>query len=205
MDVSNLSAGPVPQFEVLWLDVETTGLHPKKSGVASLAALPNWETDPAKCFYREVRCWAGAELEPAALYTNGFTEEQLFSLERPSEDQVCDEFLSWVLSSFSGPPIIAGLNTQFDINFINAMFARSGKALNLRSRFLDVQDIAIFLHTAGLATLPYSGSFLRTNLNALLMTFMPGVERGAQHTCYEDVWLTRNIYAAMLNRAVQRG
>jgi DNA polymerase III alpha subunit (gram-positive type) len=193
------------QFDFLWLDVETTGLHPGRSGIVSLAGLANWETDPAKSFYSDVRVFADAEINEGALHVNGFTRDQIFDITRPPEVQVCEAFKSWILASFSGPPIICGMNTQFDINFVNEMFRRCGVTLGLRSRFVDVQDVAIFLHTAGLIVLEDSGSTLRTNLGSLLRVLAPGTERSEEHTCYEDIWLTRSIYIAMLNRVTGRG
>ena len=139
------------------------------------------------------------------LFTNGFTREQLWTRRGRVKQQVAEEFNAWASATFSGPPIVAGMNVTFDVNFMGELYRRTGTVFGLRSRFLDVQDVAIFLHTAGLIELPYSGSFLRTNLGALLLTLTPGAVRSEKHTCFEDVWLTRNVYGAMLNKAARGG
>jgi DNA polymerase III epsilon subunit-like protein len=187
------------QPNMLWVDVETTGLSPRKCAVASIAALANWDTE--NIFYREIRAWDGAALDPEALRVNGFTSEQLLSEDRPTETQVANEFNAWVMRSFSGPPIICGQNVKFDIDFIGEMYRRAGVVLNLKTRFLDTQAVALFLHNAGVIELPFSGDFIKTNLDVLVAAVLPSeAARTGAHSALHDIWLTRNAYWAMMSR-----
>lgn len=187
------------QPNMLWVDVETTGLSARKCAVASIAALANWDTE--NIFYREIRAWDGAALDPEALRVNGFTSEQLFASERPTEAQVANEFNAWILKSFDGPPIICGQNVKFDIDFIGEMYRRTGVALNLKTRFLDTQAVALFLHGAGVIELPFSGNFIKTNLDVIVDAVLPrDSARTGAHNALHDIWLTRNAYWAMMKK-----
>lgn len=191
-------------FNMLWIDVETTGLNPRKNAVASIAALANWHTEGG--YYREIRPFEGAELDEKALQINGFTREQLFDPSRPSETQVANEFNEWVKYNFDGPPIICGQNVRFDMDFVNAMYRRTGVYLGLQTRAFDIQTVALYLHSLGLVELPFKGSAISTNLDVLLQTFLPEQKRqGATHGAYEDIWLTRNVFWAMQRKVAEMG
>ncbi len=192
-------------INLLWIDTETTGLSARKNGLVSIAALANWNTDGN--FYREIRPFAEAELEPKAMEVNGFTREQVFDPARPSEVQVANEFNAWVKASFSGPPIICGQNVRFDMDFINAMFRRHNVYLGLHTRALDIQGAALYLHSVGLIELPFKGDCVLTNLDVLLDIFLPEQKRQSTqtHSAFEDIWLTRNVFWAMQRKVAEMG
>lgn len=189
-------------FNMLWLDVETTGLSPRKNAVASIAALANWNTEG--CFYSELRPFEAAELDEKALQVNGFTREQLFDPARPSETQVANEFNEWIKYNFDGPPLVCGQNVRFDMDFVNAMYRRTGVYLGLQTRAFDIQTVALYLHSLGMVELPFKGSAISTNLDVLLQTFLPDqVRQGEYHNAFQDIWLTRNVFWAMQRKVAE--
>ena len=191
-------------FNMLWIDTETTGLSPRKNAVVSIAALANWNTEGG--FYREVRPFETVELDDKAMRVNGFTSEQLFDPARPSEVQVANEFNEWVKYNFDGPPLVCGQNVRFDMDFVNALYLRTGVYLGLQTRAFDIQTVALYLHSLGLVELPFKGSAISTNLDVLLQTFLPEQARqGERHNAYEDIWLTRNVFWAMQRKVAEMG
>ncbi len=78
------------------VDVETTGLDPRKHALLSIGAVDF--LNPKKQFYGECRMWEGAEVfmgdeyYTCALNINGFTEEQIHDPTKKSVQQLIQEF-----------------------------------------------------------------------------------------------------------------
>jgi DNA polymerase III epsilon subunit-like protein len=96
------------------VDVETTGLNPKKHSIASIGAVDF--QNPNKQFYEECKIWSGAEIMREALDVNGFTEEELRDPIKKPLKEVMREFLEW--TNAVEDKTIGGENPSFDRDFL---------------------------------------------------------------------------------------
>jgi len=127
---------------MLVIDVETTGLDPKKHSIVSIGAVDF--NNPKRTFYRECRPWKDAILDENALRTNGFSKEDLFDLRKKSLKDVMTDFLEWV--SKSDEITFAGHNFGFDLSFIKATIEMYNLSFHVQSRFVDVHAACYLDH-----------------------------------------------------------
>ncbi|MEM3815066.1 MAG: 3'-5' exonuclease [Candidatus Micrarchaeia archaeon] len=125
------------------IDVETTGLDPKKNSIISIGAVDF--SNPKRQFYRECRPWEGAIIEEAALSVNGFKRDSLFDPNKPSLKEAISEFLSWLLKSEN--QTLAGHNFgSFDSKFIQAAIEIYNLNHRIQSRSVDLHSICYADH-----------------------------------------------------------
>ncbi len=118
------------------VDVETTGLDPKKNSIVSIGAVDFYS--PTNQFYQECRVWEGAEVTAEALQVNGFTEEQVRDPRKSSLEEVITAYSKWLemfIDITSG-----GENPSFDRDFL----LDSGKRYNIN---LGIGHRSVDLHT----------------------------------------------------------
>jgi len=107
-------------MNILWLDVETTGLDPKTSAISQIAAIaPNG----SECSI-EMKPFDGAEISPKALQVQGITVKQLMT--RETQFEGFSRFCKFVTCFDEQPFMIAGYNAGFDKNFIFESMIRLG-------------------------------------------------------------------------------
>lgn len=123
------------------VDVETTGLDPKKNSIVAIGAV-DIET-PERTFYIECRVWDGAEIEDGALRVNGFTREQIAAQEQ-SHDGAIDRFFAW-LTQDGDTPIMVAHNSGFDRGFVREAAARAGCKDPFSFRTIDIHSI-VYMH-----------------------------------------------------------
>lgn len=104
------------------LDVEASGLDPKKNSVVSVGALDL--AHPENRFYMECRVWEGAHIEDEALAVNGFTRAQLADQAKASEADLTHAFKTWAESV--DERTFAGQNVSFDRDFMKEAAIRAG-------------------------------------------------------------------------------
>lgn len=102
------------------LDIETTGLDPKRHCMLSLGAV---DYDSGEEFYGECRIYQNSEIDMKALEINGFKKEHIWSMENPEKREA--HFLYWDFAQWASkhnPPgkiLLAGHNIgHFDILFL---------------------------------------------------------------------------------------
>lgn len=97
------------------VDVETTGLDPRKNSIVSIGAI-EFE-NPSNEFYQECHIWPGSEISDEALKVNGFTREQVTDTRKPTLIDTIYRFLDW--SETCKELTLAGHNVgHFDIEFL---------------------------------------------------------------------------------------
>ncbi len=98
------------------VDVETTGLDPKKNSIVSIGAVDFF--NPENKFYGECKIWPGAEVSSLALEVNGFSIEEITDPAKESLGSLLIRFFEWAGKiKFR---ILAGHNTFFDASFLLA-------------------------------------------------------------------------------------
>src|SRR3990167_7054515 len=73
------------------LDIEATGVEPKKHSIVSIGALDL--ANPTNRFYMECRVWDGAHIMDEALGVNGFTRQQVPDAPTPPDAALTHAFL----------------------------------------------------------------------------------------------------------------
>lgn len=127
---------------MLVIDVETTGLDPKKYSIVSIGAV-DFE-NPERQFYGECKAWDGALVSEEALEVNGFTEEQVRDTAKKSLEEIMNEFKKWV--DESGNVTLAGQNPAFDRDFLNDSFHRANIDFKFAARNVDLHSVAYYDH-----------------------------------------------------------
>ena len=120
------------------VDVETTGTDPLRHSIVSIGAV-DFER-PDRTFYRECRIFNGAQVEAAALAVNGFTPEQVVDATKPTLEQIVGEFIAWCKDVTERT--LAGHNTSFDRDFLQASVDRYNLAWRFGNRVLDLHSFA---------------------------------------------------------------
>ena len=120
------------------VDIETTGLNPEKCSILSIGAVDF--LNPTNQFYGECRIFDGAEVTKEALNINGFSYDEIQSLNKKSESELVKEFVSWV-NNISNKTF-AGHNPHFDFGFLKFAALRANVILPFRSGwFLDLHTL----------------------------------------------------------------
>lgn len=120
------------------LDVESSGLDPKKHSVLSIGAIDLDE--PTNQFYDECRAWDGAQIEKEALEVNGFTETEARDSNRKSEAELIKAFVAWATDR---PQVrtFAAQNVAFDRGFVEAACGRAGIEFPFAHRTIDTHTL----------------------------------------------------------------
>ena len=124
------------------VDVETTGLDPKKHSIVSIGAVDF--SKPENQFYQECRIWDGAKVSPEALEVNGFSEEEVRDPHKKTLEEVIKGFFKWVEKL--PEKTIAGQDPSFDKGFLKASAERCGIEWTLGHRTVDLHSICYFHH-----------------------------------------------------------
>ncbi len=119
------------------VDVETTGLNPRKNSIVSIGAV-NFE-NPKEQFYGECRPWEGASVNDQALSINGFSKEYLEN-NKKSHNELIVEFARWI-DSQNGNDLIGGHNPFFDTSFLTYSYNKCNIKPTFGHRIIDLHSI----------------------------------------------------------------
>ncbi|MEK6973643.1 MAG: 3'-5' exonuclease [Nanoarchaeota archaeon] len=119
------------------VDVETTGLDPKKHSIVSIGAIDFF--NPENQFYEECRIFDNAEITQEALAINGFTEEQIKNPNKRPQREVIKQFLIWIVKF--NYRTIAGQNPSFDRDFLKSAAERFKLYWPLHHRTVDLHSL----------------------------------------------------------------
>jgi DNA polymerase III epsilon subunit family exonuclease len=166
------------------LDVETTGLSPKKNSLTEITAIQFKNGEEISKFSTLVK--PAEEIPPEVETLTGITNEMV--QQAPSLIQVMTE-----LCSFSGPsPLVVGHNVGFDIRFLQEKLQQSGMA-SLQDRF-DLQR-AFCTRALALKALPGLPSY-----EGVVVATQCGVYNPNPHRAEYDVRMSAGILFELIRR-----
>ena len=120
------------------VDIETTGLDPKRHSIIEIGAIDF--NNPTNYFNGRCRIWTGAEVDLTALQVNGFTLREIQDQKILSQEELISDFKTWTDSIED--KTIAGQNVDFDISFLVESTRRTGKEFKWGKRKVDQHSIA---------------------------------------------------------------
>lgn len=173
--------------QLLFLDVETTGLDPLEHEVASLAFIvAELEGDHLRAvahFSSWLRC-TGENADTDALRVNGLDLARLAKAPAPA-DVLCQ------LTQYADA-VVVGHNVLFDLEFLREAHRRAGLIYPGWKYKVCTMSLALALRQAGLIR-PLSLS-----LDGLAAYFGTVTQRRGHHQALEDVVITTEIYARLI-------
>lgn len=119
------------------VDVEASGTNYQKHSLVSIGALSLYE--PEKRFYQECHIFEGAHIMDGALEVNGFTETEITDQNKPAEEEIIAEFLTWS-KQFTNRTLL-GQNVSFDRDMLRAATGRAGLNWDLAYRTIDTHSL----------------------------------------------------------------
>ena len=120
------------------VDVETTGLDPKKHSILSIGAIDL--ENPDNTFYIECQIRDRAEVTDEALWINGFTKEEIKDKKKKTVKEAVEEFIEWTTDIEDRT--IAGGNPAFDRDFIKESAELYDLDYKFSHRTVDLHSIA---------------------------------------------------------------
>lgn len=120
------------------VDIETTGLNPKKNQMVSIGAV-DYET--GETFYGECRIYKNDEINTQALEVNGFTEKDVRDNSKLTSKKLYEQFVDW---SSKRSKMLAGCVVDFDISFLKSIHERTqgDREFPFYYRSIDLHSVA---------------------------------------------------------------
>jgi DNA polymerase-3 subunit epsilon len=116
-------------IKTVFLDVETTGLDPKRHGVIQVAAIMDIDGVAVDRIDLKIRPASSCACDAKALEVSGSTIEMI--RDYPHEADQFREFLGWLsrhIDKFTktDKAFFSGYNSPFDVEFMRQLFERNG-------------------------------------------------------------------------------
>ena len=165
---------------LIFVDIETTGLDPSVHEIIEIAILPLkgpvWQT--------KIKPEHLDQASPKALEVNGYQDHPEDWESAPMFNDIAPDIASRLKDT-----MIAGQNTQFDMNFIQRLFKRNDIPLKgVPYSWVDTVTLA-YEHLVPLGI---------PDLKLQSICDFLGIPNDGQHTAAADVYRTREAYLKML-------
>lgn len=164
--------------DVVFVDVETTGLFPESDSVIQVAGIRTDHTGATVKGTFCVKVKPTTPMHPAAAAVNGYTPEAWEGALSPQE-------AAGKLATFAKGAEFAAHCVWFDHGFCEKLLKDNGVKVPWGRRLIDTQTLAHLLR----ATYP---DMKGTNLQSCIEKM--GGERGAIHDAFEDAKWAREVY-----------
>ncbi|HVW57931.1 MAG TPA: DNA polymerase III subunit epsilon [Rhizobiaceae bacterium] len=161
-------------------DTETTGLDPREDRVIEIGGVELVNRFPTGRSFHVYINPQGREVHAEALAVHGISNADL--ADKPIFDDIVAEFMAFI----DGAHLVAH-NATFDINFINAEFARLGHSAITAERVIDTLLIARRKHPMG-----------PNSLDALCRRYGIDNARRTKHGALLDSELLSEVYIELI-------
>lgn len=172
-------------MNLVFLDLETTGLDPSRHGIVEIGAIFENDGKEAGAFQSLVNPGSGYEISSEALAVNGLSLKTIQAA--PSIGAALREFDKRV----ENYALLAGWNAKFDEAFLKAAYYKHQIPWRFDYHVLDVW--ALFKHRQLKGILPMS---LRSMSDIWEYIGMPGPVQ-QKHRALEDIKMTYSLYKAL--------
>jgi DNA polymerase-3 subunit alpha len=124
---------------LIYLDVETTGLDPRKNDIIQIACIPVINGVKMGSFNEFCQPINWENIEQEAVNVHGITEAKMRTFQSPID--LADKLIAFA-RKFNVKFTIAGYNANFDKSFVGSLFNKIGKSAEYREIFSsDVHDV----------------------------------------------------------------
>ena len=163
------------------LDIETTGLDPKKGDkIIEIACLELINHIPTDKYFHEYVNPNGKEISEGAFKVHGISND--FLTEKPIFDEVADNFLEFV-----GDSAVLAHNASFDVGFLNHELSLESKKLIADDKVIDTLVIARAKHPG-----------MPNNLDALCKRYNIAEQKRGLHDAKSDCELLAQVYIELI-------
>ena len=163
------------------VDIETTGLDPKKGDkIIEIACLELINHIPTDKYFHEYVNPQGKEISEGAFKVHGILDEDL--LEKPIFDEVADNFLEFI-----GDSAVLAHNASFDVGFLNHELSLESKKLIADDKVIDTLAIARAKHPG-----------MPNNLDALCKRYNIAEQKRGLHDAKSDCELLAQVYIELI-------
>jgi DNA polymerase III alpha subunit (gram-positive type) len=187
---------PEESVNILWVDVETTGLDKRRHGIIQIAGMVEVNGEIAESFNLPMN--PEAEFDPVSREIHGITPAQIARY--PSRQETFDRFEAVLLRyvDVDDPATRlspGGYNVRFDLGFLDQWF-RAMKEPGLAPYFRRERvDPSVMMK----AFQDYLGKGRMPSWSLRAVAAKMGLSLGEQHDALEDIKLTRNIHRRILS------
>ena len=112
----------------LWIDLETTGLHPVKHGIIQIAGIIELDGEEVEEFSFNVKPFEGDAVSPDSIKAHGISIEKMKAFDSPRETYIA---LVKLLGKYvdvynkSDKFFMVGYNSKFDYDFLRKWFEKN--------------------------------------------------------------------------------
>lgn len=179
----------------IFIDTETTGLDPEVNDVIEVAALVMEESEDG---ITELARFSGklgvtdgiVDIEALAVNKRRVTDD-IFTPNELKVD-IVNAFADFLAEFVTSTTFIVGGNTNFDIDFIKALFKKYGldsTRILSKKKAIDIQHVAKFLHDSGVISVP--------NFRMATLVWEILGKQTWTHTAMQDVVDSKDLYFEM--------
>ncbi len=178
-------------MKILFIDLETTGIDPRKNGVVQIAGVIEIDGKVADEFEFKCGVYPDQILDAKALQVIGKTAQEIAAYPAPGLAykgllEVFDKHIDRY--NKNDKFMMVGQNPHFDYEFLTEFFRRNGNAFfyaYVQFHLIDLIAITALFRSAGKIDVP--------NMKLPTMTAYFGIEHKA-HDAKEDINATRELY-----------
>lgn len=175
------------------VDIESTGLDPRKNAILSIGAVDF--SNPDNTFYQEGRISKTDKVSDIALQINGFTKEQIYDPTKQTEYELVKNFFVW-LGQFKDQTI-AGQNVDLDKSFLNDKAKKYNLKNEIGKRIIDMHGLTYLRYIALGIPIPLKNNFSNINTDSILK-FVGLAERPGTHNALEDAKLEAETFSRIV-------
>ena len=179
------------------IDIETSGVNPKKDALLEIGAVTvgfdeNDKLVPKEEFHTHIEAFKGANFDEQSMKINRIQPFHPFRFAKPEPDvvELLNNFVRPIIKESScNRGVLVGHNAWFDLAFLNAMQERVQLKKNLFHKFTC-------LDTASLGELVYGHTVLAELLKRAKIEFDPK----EHHSALYDARKTAELFCKMINQ-----